>query len=614
MHLSLINLKLQANALFTPVACAILLTVPAPSAAIEDAAPSESPPPAAAIEDAAPSESPPPPTEHVISIEISGACAIDTDELEEAALDAAGRCDGYEDAWRICGSLLELYRLEGFGAAAAEVKIDEADNAPTLCSAAINEGERFVISDLRIRGGGPFGADRLERAFRMRPGDALTAAAVERGVEGILDLCERSGRLFARVRLKPEWPREGGGGALLLLVEEGSLTVVERVSLAGDDASPELAAKLTGLRPGITANPRRLSDASARLRRTGYFRRVGDSTLKRGTSIDRVVVEIPVDRLPGNTIEGLAGYASDAGDGEGGWTGYLRLSFLDIFGTGRDASLNLAQPSPVLRRFEARVRDNWFFGLPPAIEVSFEQEVEDTLFASVSGAVSLFFPIPAAGIEVSAGYEIERIYSAGGAAAGEEPARRDRLVFGFDFDAADDAFNPSGGLRGSASGAWGLTRFLDTGVNTEEAEGESKLSVYFNPAGRHVLALESTVSGRFGGGRPLPHYRLIEVGGYKTIRGFHESEWLARRAFYSRSEYRFLTGPGSRLFIFIDSGYLVWDKSGDEGVEELSTFVYGSGFGIRMESRLGVLGLDYGVAPGDGLAGGKVHLGIENRF
>ncbi len=561
---------------------------------------------------------PPAPAERAggvaLAVEITGADFLSREELKDVVIDAAGPCSGSADAERILDSVLDLYRFEGFGAAAAEVRITAIDSSLVRCGVVVNEGGRFVLSTLRIRGGSRFGPERLERIFGMRPGDPLTVEAVEEGVERILDLYEGSGHLFVRVRLKPEWPAGGGAGELQLLVEEGPRAIIELVSLPGDAASPELAAKLSGLWPGSTANPRRLSDAAARLGRTGYFKRIGEPVLKRGTAMDRVVVEIPAERLPGNTIEGLAGYASGDGDEESAWTGYLRLSFMDIFGTGRDASVYLAQPSPVLRRFNARVRDNWFFGLPPALEVAFEQEVEDTLFVSVSGSASLYFPLPAAGIEVSAGYDIERVYSAGGSGSGEEPARRDRLVCGFYFDATDDAFNPSRGMRGSASGAWGLSRFLETGVHTEEAEGESKLSVYFNPAGRHVLALEAHASGRFGGGRPLPRYRLIEVGGYKTIRGYHEAEWLVRRALFGRFEYRFLTGPGSRLFIFIDSGFLIWDKSGDEGVEELSTFVYGSGFGIRMESRLGVLGLDYGVAPGDGLAGGKVHLGIENRF
>ena len=79
-------------------------------------------------------------------------------------------------------------------------------------------------------------------------------------------------------------------------------------------------------------------------------------------------------------------------------------------------------------------------------------------------------------------------------------------------------------------------------------------------------------------------------------------------------EYRFLTGENSRIFIFTDSGYFLWDTTENHGVRKNTELALGYGFGMRINTRLGMLGLDYGLAHGEKITGGKVHLGIENRF
>ena len=38
------------------------------------------------------------------------------------------------------------------------------------------------------------------------------------------------------------------------------------------------------------------------------------------------------------------------------------------------------------------------------------------------------------------------------------------------------------------------------------------------------------------------------------------------------------------------------------------------GFGIRIETRLGLFGVDYGLGEGDSFLQGKVHVGLVNWF
>jgi outer membrane protein assembly factor BamA len=76
-------------------------------------------------------------------------------------------------------------------------------------------------------------------------------------------------------------------------------------------------------------------------------------------------------------------------------------------------------------------------------------------------------------------------------------------------------------------------------------------------------------------------------------------------------EYRYLLGRRSRAFVFADAG-MYQRRERDRGLIREDKIGYG--FGIRLETRLGVMGVDYGLARGDDLIQGKVHVGLVNRF
>ena len=40
----------------------------------------------------------------------------------------------------------------------------------------------------------------------------------------------------------------------------------------------------------------------------------------------------------------------------------------------------------------------------------------------------------------------------------------------------------------------------------------------------------------------------------------------------------------------------------------------GYGLGLRLETGLGIMGIDYGLGQGDGIFNGKVHVGLINEF
>ena len=111
--------------------------------------------------------------------------------------------------------------------------------------------------------------------------------------------------------------------------------------------------------------------------------------------------------------------------------------------------------------------------------------------------------------------------------------------------------------------------------------------------------------------KALTAYEVFELGGSQNLRGFNENQFKGYRVFWSNLELRYLLSRNSRAFLFSDYGYMHNDKN---------TFdkLFGFGFGLRVETRLGILRLDYGFSyfedelrnPLDGI----IHFGLETKL
>ena len=116
-----------------------------------------------------------------------------------------------------------------------------------------------------------------------------------------------------------------------------------------------------------------------------------------------------------------------------------------------------------------------------------------------------------------------------------------------------------------------------------------------------------------------PLFELFPLGGSESLRGYREDQFRGTVVGLGSLEYRLLLGRVSRIFPFIDVGYCHRPYKGatlDDGyvVRIESDIAIGYGFGLRIDSRAGVLGMDYGLGRGDGIGEGKVHLRMENVF
>ena len=132
------------------------------------------------------------------------------------------------------------------------------------------------------------------------------------------------------------------------------------------------------------------------------------------------------------------------------------------------------------------------------------------------------------------------------------------------------------------------------------------LNQYFKTWQRQVLAI-GLHGARIWGDR-IPLTEMLYLGGANTLRGYSEDFFRGEGRIFANCEYRFLVSRDSQFFLLLDGG-TVYNE--DDGLDSLKL---GYGVGMRLRSRTGLVSVDYGLARGDSILSGKVHVSLGAAF
>jgi hemolysin activation/secretion protein len=109
----------------------------------------------------------------------------------------------------------------------------------------------------------------------------------------------------------------------------------------------------------------------------------------------------------------------------------------------------------------------------------------------------------------------------------------------------------------------------------------------------------------------MKYFKLV---GYKLLRGFNEESIYTTQYAVGSGEFRYLVGLNAYLFSFVDYG---WARN--DTYETLYSNTYlGTGFGLALETKAGMLNLSFAVGKtGDesfNLKQSKIHFGFVSIF
>lgn len=173
-----------------------------------------------------------------------------------------------------------------------------------------------------------------------------------------------------------------------------------------------------------------------------------------------------------------------------------------------------------------------------------------------------------------------------------EDARTRSVIANVRTDTTDHLYYPTTGVRydfsAEMAGAFlgGDSRF------TKYTASASK----FVKVGRNNQTLAFRVMTGIGAGE-IPFAEEFRIGGAETVRGYRYGQMRGDRMLVAQAEYRFPISQTIHGVLFVDAGN-AW-KGGSVNLGDLKA---GAGVGIRFNTPLGVIRLDYGIAEGRGQA------------
>ncbi|HIE28717.1 TPA: hypothetical protein EYP66_15670 [Candidatus Poribacteria bacterium] len=508
--------------------------------------------------------------------------------------------------------ILDEYRQRGVFFAEIRPRFEyppkDSSLAQIIVTLQIRESRPLKIGTISLEGNKLFTEEELKSELRLQAGDFFNDAAFNDSIERILQLYSEHGH--PKVKVSPvnfDVDEKSGVVNLKLMVDEGPLVKISEVQVEGLQKTKEsVVLRELPIRPGDIYAQEKIDLSYQRLNNLGYFYEVSPNLLQEGAKPDEVIFNAQVTEARTGRFNGVLGYAPPTSlDEKPQLTGVIEASESNLLGTGR--SLNLLWKSGALDLYRFGYEEPWVFGKPLQIGVEFSslkqtEKYTDAVSKERSGSLIIGTKLIRR-LEGALALTYKRIDLPAGMFLGDnsQSGVKYGLKFSLERDSRNYYLNPTGGR-------------VDK-IALEISQGDFKLkklwldfNQYLQTWKKQVLAVGLHAASVWG--LNIPPTELFYLGGANTLRGYNEDWFRGPRRLYANIEYRFLMGRTSQIFLFLDLGTV----SKIDRPNTFESLKIGYGFGMRLESKGGLMSLDYGLARGDSALEGKVHLSLGTSF
>lgn len=474
----------------------------------------------------------------------------------------------------------------------------------------VSEGERFIVSGVKLEGNFINKDDEFKSLVTIKPGEAYNADTVAATTKAFTDYFGTFGFAFARVEAVPEIDRVNNRVSLVLQGEPSRRAYVRRINVAGNNRTrDEVIRREFRQFESSWYDGDKIRLSRDRVDRLGFFTDVSVDTQDVTGTQDQVDVAVTVVEKPTGNLQLGAGFSS----GE-----KLSLSFgvkqENIFGSGNYLGVEV-NTSKLYRTLVLTTVDPYFTadGISRSLDLYFRTnrplDGQGGDYGLKTTGASLRFGVPFSETDTvyfGGGYErltIERGINAlpttyqdyanqFGLTSSSVP-----LTVGWTRDDRDSALVPTKGRYQRAFGEWGVAG------DARYVRGNYQFQQYIPLNKQYTVALNAELGwGKGLDNRPFSIFKNFSSGGLGSVRGFQQGSLGPRDASdlaLGGPKKITLNGeliapfPGTgndrtlRMFAFVDAGN-VFGENQKYSVTELRASV---GVGISWISPVGPLRL-----------------------
>ena len=512
-------------------------------------------------------------------------------------------------------AILRLYQQKGYYFARIDsFKESVSGNRRTL-RFFITEDSPVRIGKIQISGSRAIRLRDILNEMNTRPGRIFRPGQLKEDLSNLVRLYADRGYPLCEIRLETLQIKPVKNAVeIRLKIREGPPGKIATIEIPGND----VAKKRTILRElrlytGKPFRKKDLDQIQQRLRKLPYLQLAGEPVIT-WDSTGAGHLKIPVRKGNMAQFDGTLGYNPPTVFKKGYFTGLIDVNFQNLFGTGRAFSAFWQRKNVRSQEIKLYYKEPWVLNRPVDLDVSFQQRLQDTTFVRRVWEIgSQINWLESFRFHFKIGRESILPDSIGEVLFQIRKSQAWRASGGFSYDSRDDRLNPRHGVFYGTGVDFLRRKTFGRGGGTQDIRRTAiDFEGYWNWFGRQVWAIGlHGKEVRFPGG-DVPVEEQFYLGGSRTLRGYREDQFRGSRIAWSNLEYRYIMGRRSRLFVFLDTGWISNREKTPHAWRNL--FKFGYGFGIRTQTALGIVGLDYGLGEGDTFARGKIHLRIINQF
>ena len=392
----------------------------------------------------------------------------------------------------------------------------------------VTEGERFVVSGVKLEGNYLGKDDEFKALVTIRPGQAYNADQVVQTTKAFTDHFGNFGYAFAQVEAKPEVDRANNRVALVLQADPSRRAYIRRLNVAGNSRTrDEVVRREFRQFEAAWYDADKIKVSRDRVDRLGFFKEVSVETQEVAGAPDQVDLTVTVVEKPTGNLSLGAGYSS--GDGLGLSLG---LKQENAFGSGNSLGVQV-NTSKVNRTIVFNTTDPYFTvdGVSRSIDFYHRNTSpysDQAAYKLATTGGSLRFGVPftetdtvyfGGGVEqtkIVPGTNLPAAYTAYANQFGFT-SRSVPLTVGWARDSRDSALVPNNGVLQRANAEWsvgGDAKYLSTSYQYQQ---------YIPLNKQFTVALNGDIGlGKGLSGSPFPLFKNYFGGGLGSVRGFEQ--------------------------------------------------------------------------------------------
>lgn len=455
----------------------------------------------------------------------------------------------------------------------------------------ILSGERLA---LRFSGLRYFSEAKLRDLLLLGEQATVPISELPGLLQQILDLYQRRGYLFIAAQVDSlSLDKEL---TAFIGVSEGKPLHLEKYYFQGNKYTREQTlVKLAGLGQNAIITPDLLSAAEENILRKSYILSC------QVEPVDPSSVLIKVEEGKMTYLEGVLGFTRRNGKTE--LTGSLGLQFLNLWGSDRSVGLNWRRTT-FNNLLELAYHESGPANFPLAGDLALGRISQDSTWVKSSANADVY------------SYNAHQKYGLALALQSIVPGTRRPIIVEksairsigafWRFDNRDQQLAPARGMQTNIA-----YRFRNSATGKRWSNAlEADHTQYLGLSRRWTAALGLHL--RSLGVRDTTDYVLYRMGGFNSLRGYHEDEFSSWRLAWTSLELRYLITAQSRIYLFYDQGFLTQPD------DSIRYNLLAPGMGLKVRTRLGVLSIEYALGYRENgfadLGAGMVHVGLDTSF